>query len=59
MKGDRLTRLVAMTQLDSSESLEYLHRRLQEIGVISKLQELGVEAGDTVKIGEWEFEYRD
>ncbi|MCH7903070.1 MAG: GTPase ObgE [Armatimonadetes bacterium] len=59
VKGDRLTRLVAMTQLDSSESLEYLHRRLQEIGVISKLQELGVEAGDTVKIGEWEFEYRD
>ena len=59
LKGDRLTRLVAMTQLDSSESLEYLHRRLQEIGVISKLQELGVEAGDTVTIGEWEFEYRD
>ena len=29
----RIERLVAMTKLDNDESLRYLHRRLQRIGV--------------------------
>lgn len=55
--GSRLERLVAMTNLRNEESLRYLHRQLVKIGVIDKLREAGIEAGDAVRIGDFEFEY--
>ena len=57
--GERIERLVQMTKLKESESLSYLHRRLERIGVIEKLRELGVQEGDTVEIAGWRFDYRD
>ncbi len=57
--GERIERLVKMTRLEDSESLRYLHRRLERIGVIGKLRELGIAEGDTVEIAGWQFEYRD
>ena len=57
--GERVERLVQMTRLGESESLRYLHRRLERIGVIDRLRDLGIEDGDTVRIAGWEFEYED
>lgn len=59
LTGDRLTKLVAMTPLDNREALEYLHRRLQEIGVIERLREMEAQDGDVIHVGDWEFEYRE
>jgi Obg family GTPase CgtA-like protein len=39
------------------ESLQYFQRALQKSGVISALEEAGVQEGDTVSIYDFEFEY--
>lgn len=57
LSGERITRLFAMTNLDNDEALVYLRRRLERMGVIQRLQELGIEDGDTVIVGDIEFEY--
>ncbi len=57
--GERIERLIHMTRLEESESLQYLHRRLERIGVLNKLRDLGVMEGDTVRIAGWEFNYED
>ncbi len=57
--GERIERLVHMTRLDDSESLRYLHRRLERIGVLNRLRELGIQEGDTVQIAGWNFDYED
>ncbi len=57
--GRRLERMVAMTDLANDEAVRYLHRRLQRIGVIDRLRELGAEEGDTVAVGDVEFAFSD
>ena len=57
--GKRIERLVEMTDLESRDAVRYLHRRLQRIGVIEKLREMGAEEGDTVVVGEIEFAFQD
>lgn len=59
VNGKRIERMVAMTDLGNEEALRYLHRRLERIGVIERLRELGAEEGDTVKIGELEFAFAE
>jgi GTP-binding protein len=59
VKGKRIVRLVAMTDLRNDEALQYLHRRLERLGVIGKLRELGAIEGDTVKIGDFVFAYSE
>lgn len=57
--GKRIERLIAMTKLENDESLRYLHRRLQRIGVIARLREAGAEDGDSVRIGSFEFAFTE
>lgn len=59
VKGERIVRMVEMTDLDNDEALRYLHRRLQRIGVIARLRELGAEEGDEVAIGDHVFGFTD
>jgi GTP-binding protein len=57
--GKRVRRLVAMTDLENSDAVRYLHRRLQRLGVIERLRELGAEEGDTVFVGDAVFSFTD
>ncbi|MBS1708069.1 MAG: GTPase ObgE [Armatimonadetes bacterium] len=57
--GKRLERMVAMTDLGNNEAVMYLHRRLQRMGVIDRLRDAGAEDGDTVRVGTFEFTYKD
>ena len=57
--GKRIIRMVEMTDLENSEALRYLHRRLARIGVLEKLRVMGAEEGDAVAIGTYEFEFSD
>lgn len=57
--GRRMERMVAMTNLGEDESLRYLHRRLVRLGVIDRLIQAGAREGDTVQIGEFEFEFAE
>lgn len=55
--GKRIERMIAMTDLANDEALRYLHRRLERIGVLKRLEEMGARDGDTVRIGDFEFAY--
>lgn len=57
--GKRVERMVAMTNLNNEEALHYLHRRLERLGVINKLRDLGAKEGDTVRIGSFEFAFAE
>jgi GTP-binding protein len=58
VKGDRVENLVARTDLDSSGGLARFQTELDKIGVNAALEAAGVQPGDTVRIGEAEFEYQ-
>lgn len=57
--GRRLRRLIDMTQLDNSEALRHLQRRLERIGVIDKLRDMGAVEGDNVVVGDVTFAFTD
>jgi len=58
VKGDRVEGLVERTDLDSSGGLARFQIELDKIGVNAALEAAGVQPGDTVRIGEAEFEYQ-
>ena len=59
VSGKSLNKLVAMTNFGNDEAV----RRFQYIwrikGIDGKLRQRGIKEGDSVRIGEMEFEYRD
>jgi GTPase len=57
VRGRKVERLVAMTDLASEEGVDYLQRQLQRLGVLEALENAGVGVGDTVRIGGWELEW--
>jgi len=57
--GKRLLRMVAMTDLENEEAVRYLQRRLERIGVLDRLRNLGIEEGDEVEVGEFSFNFTD
>jgi GTP-binding protein len=57
VEGRRVERLVAQTDFENEESAARLQRELGRLGLVEKLRAAGVEAGDTVRIGETELEW--
>jgi GTP-binding protein len=57
VRGKRVERMVAMTDLDSEEGVAYLQQQLARLGVFDALGRAGVQVGDTVLIGNWETEW--
>lgn len=55
--GTQVERSAKMTDLHNLEGVARLHSRLGATGVLRRLEELGAQAGDTVRIGEAEFTY--
>ncbi len=59
VKGKRIERTVAMTDLENEYGLRHLQRLMDRLGITNRLKEEGAEDGDTVRIGKIEFEYED
>lgn len=57
VRGRRVERLVAMTDLASEEGTDHLQKQLERLGVFQALERAGVQVGDTVQIGDWETEW--
>jgi len=55
VKNKRLERMVAMTDLENEEALDYLKHRLKKIGIADRLKKMGVSEGSTVIIGRLVF----
>jgi GTP-binding protein len=56
VSGAEVEKLVRKLVLDSRDAMEYLSDRLERMGVMRELRKRGFSAGDTVRIGEAEFE---
>jgi GTPase len=55
--GPLAKKIFMSTNFDDQESIQYFQRTLKNRGIIAKLEELGIEEGDTVRIFDMEFEY--
>jgi GTP-binding protein len=58
VSGPAVERLVARTDFDSRPSLQRFQVSLDRLGVSAALEAAGVQPGDTVRIGDREFEYQ-
>ena len=57
LSGASIDHLVASVNFGNEESLNYFHRTLRRMGVIDALRGKGAKEGDSVVIGEMEFDF--
>lgn len=57
ISGGWLERLLADINFEDYESRMYFDRQLRACGLFQRLEEMGIQDGDTVSIFDWEFEY--
>ncbi len=57
VEADWLYDILRVVNMDDYSSLQYFQRVLQTSGIIDKLEQMGINEGDTVAIFDFEFEY--
>ena len=57
ISGKAVERLLGRVNIEDNESIYYLQKSLRNMGIDSKLREMGVCEGDTVIIAGWELEW--
>ncbi len=58
VSGPVVDRLMERVDLDSARSFDWFQLQLDRLGITAALEEAGVEEGETVRLGDVEFEYR-
>ena len=57
IEGDRVDRMLGYTNLDDEKGFAFFQKFMKEQGIIEQLESLGIEEGDTVYLGDLEFDY--
>ena len=57
VEGPRIERMLGYTNLDSEKGFAFFQNFLKENGILDKLEELGIQEGDTVRLYGWDFDY--
>ena len=57
VSGWEMDRLISSVNFDNEESLNWFHRSLRRLGVIDALREKGAKEGDSVVVGDMEFDF--
>lgn len=57
--GEKIEKLLKMTQFRTEESAKVFANKLRKMGIDDELRKLGATEGDTVKILDLEFEYKE
>ncbi len=57
LQGDEVVELIRRFDLNNAEALSYVREKLIDLGLHRKLEKAGCRPGDTVQIGNQEFEY--
>ena len=57
VEGPKVERMLGYTNLESEKGFEFFQKFMKENGVLKRLEELGIEEGDTVKLYNLEFDY--
>lgn len=55
--GSAVEQIMRRVNIQDRESMHYLQKRLQTVGIYDELRKMGIKEGDTVKILDWEFEW--
>lgn len=58
IKGKEIEKILRMTKFQTDESVMRFANKLRKLGIDDKLRELGANDGDTVRILDFEFEYK-
>ncbi|MFQ8642654.1 MAG: GTPase ObgE [Oscillospiraceae bacterium] len=59
IKGKEVEKLVVMSRFDTNEAVLRFSNKLRKLGIDDELRELGAQDGDTVRILDFEFEFRE
>lgn len=60
VSGPRINRMLGYTNLESEKGFNFFQKFLRQTGILKQLKELGVQEGDTVRVGDYlEFDYYD
>jgi GTP-binding protein len=59
VSGNRIEKLVAMTNLDNEDALQRFQRTITHMGLEDALRARGIKPGDTVRIMDLEFDYSE
>ena len=59
LSGKQLQKIFDSTNFNDMGSLRYLYKYIEKSGAVKKMISMGLEEGDTVRIGNFEFEYYD
>lgn len=57
VEGPRIERMLGYTNLDSEKGFEFFQKFLKENEILDKLEEIGIQEGDTVRMYGLEFDY--
>lgn len=57
VSGAWVDKIMASVNIDDYESRQYMDRMLQKAGVYERLEQMGIQEGDFVVVGDIEFEY--
>ncbi|MCD8018327.1 MAG: GTPase ObgE [Clostridiales bacterium] len=57
VEGPKVERMLGYTNLESEKGFEFFQKFMKENDVLKRLEELGIEEGDTVKVYNLEFDY--
>ena len=56
-EGPRIERMLGYTNLESEKGFNFFQNYMKEQGIIDEMKKLGLQEGDTVRVGGLEFEY--
>ena len=59
IKGDKIEKLFKMSRLDTDEAILRFSSKIRRMGVDDELKEKGAKEGDTIKILDFEFEFKE
>ncbi len=59
VRGAEIEKIYKMTWFVSDEAFRRFSDKLRKLGIDDKLKEMGIQNGDTVRILDYEFEYRE
>ena len=58
VEGERIDKMLGYTNLESEKGFNFFQKFMKSSGAIDRLEELGIEEGDTVRVGNYlEFDY--
>jgi GTP-binding protein len=58
VSGPAIARLLEKVDFESDQSFDWFQVQLDKLGITAALEEAGVQPGDTVRLGDVEFEYQ-